>query len=78
MDKEFTLEELKQADGQDGHPAYIAVDGVVYDVSNSGGWAGGQHHGFHAGNDLTKEIKEISPHGTQVLSRLEVVGKLVK
>ncbi len=38
MAKTFTLEELKQFNGQNGQPAYVAVDGVVYDVSNVGPW----------------------------------------
>lgn len=32
-EKTFTVEELKQFDGQDGHKAYVAVEGVVYDVT---------------------------------------------
>lgn len=75
MDKTFTLEELKQFDGQDGRPAYAAVDGVVYDLSNVGPWAGGKHHGNHAGLDLSEAITH-SPHGKAVLAKLPVVGKL--
>jgi hypothetical protein len=36
----FTLEELATYNGQNGQPAYIAVEGVVYDVSNSSRWKG--------------------------------------
>lgn len=31
---ELTLEELAAYDGKDGNPAYIAVDGVIYDVTD--------------------------------------------
>ena len=73
---QLTLEELSQYDGQNGNPAYIAVDGVIYDVSNVSFWAGGQHNGFTAGADLTDAIKNVSPHGVSKLSGLPVVGEL--
>lgn len=71
----FTLDELKHYDGQDGRPAYVAVDGVVYDVSQVGPWKGGQHHGNHAGADLSQAITH-APHLKSVLPKLPVVGKL--
>ena len=33
--KEFTLEELAEFDGREGRPAYVAYDGMVYDVTES-------------------------------------------
>lgn len=72
----LTLEELSEYDGQDGRPAYIAVEGVVYDVSIVTAWMGGKHQGYFAGQDVTEKIKEISPHGVRVLSKLPEVGKL--
>jgi predicted heme/steroid binding protein len=75
-EKTFTLEELANYDGQDGRPAYVAVDGVVYDLTNSSAWRNGKHNGFTAGKDLTEEIKEISPHGVKNLEGIPVVGKL--
>ena len=74
----LTLEELAKYNGKDGQPAYIAVDGVIYDVSNVPQWANGQHNGFEAGNDLSEEIKTISPHGVSKLNGLPVVGKLAE
>ena len=73
----MTLEELSVYNGKDGQPAYIAVDGVVYDVSNVSQWRDGEHNGFIAGGDLTEEIKTLSPHGTSKLSGLPVVAELV-
>ena len=75
-DKVFTLEELSEYDGKDGSPAYVAVDGVVYDVSDSNRWRNGEHNNNQAGNDLTEAIIESSPHGTGVLERMPVVGTL--
>ncbi|MDF2631990.1 MAG: cytochrome b5 [Caproiciproducens sp.] len=73
--KVFTKDELKKYDGQNGNPAYVAVNGTVYDVTNVPQWNGGSHHGLTAGQDLTKEIAN-APHGTSVLANLPVVGKL--
>lgn len=74
--KDFTVEELATFDGHDGRPAYVAFEGVVYDVSSSGMWEGGDHEGMHsAGHDLTKE-HEDAPHDVHVKDFPEV-GRLV-
>ena len=74
---ELTLDQLKQFDGKNGNPAYVAVDGILYDVSNVGPWKNGDHNGYSAGNDLTDIIKNTSPHGVKNLEGLPIVGKLV-
>ncbi|MBP1755225.1 MAG: Cytochrome b5-like Heme/Steroid binding domain protein [Firmicutes bacterium] len=74
--KTFTIDELKTYDGQNGNPAYVAVDGIVYDVTDADGWNNGKHkNGIVAGVDLTSKLAE-SPHGAKVLNDLPVVGKL--
>lgn len=73
----FTKEELAKFDGQNGQPAYVAVNGTVYDVSGKKAWAGGKHHGHVAGQDLTNALLNDSPHGDKVLKDLPVVGKLI-
>lgn len=73
---EFTSEELAKFNGENGAKAYIAVDGVVYDVTEVPFWKGGKHNGFVAGKDLSKEIKTVSPHGTSKLDDVPVVGTL--
>ena len=75
-EKTFTLDELEEYDGKDGAKAYIAVDGVVYDVTDVEPWAGGEHNDYEAGKDLTEEIKTKSPHGVSKLEGIPVVGKL--
>ena len=70
----LTLEELSQYNGQNGMPAYVAIDGVIYDMSLIKPWAGGKHNGHIAGTDLTEELKTRSPHGVRVLELLPKVG----
>jgi predicted heme/steroid binding protein len=75
----FTLEELAMYDGLDGQDAYIAVDGIVYDVTNSSLWTDGNHQGrVQAGQDLTTEIDTISPHGRRVLDNVPIIGTLAE
>jgi predicted heme/steroid binding protein len=52
----FNRETLSEFDGRDGRRAYIAIDGMVYDVTNSPRWPNGNHNGFQAGQDLSAQI----------------------
>jgi predicted heme/steroid binding protein len=75
--RKFTLDELKQYDGKEGRPAYIAFNGKVYDVTESFMWADGDHQGQHvAGKDLSSEMG-MAPHGEETLERVKLVGVLV-
>jgi len=75
--KKITLEELKQYDGKNGKPAYIAYQGKVYDVSQSRLWSEGDHMGLHeAGKDLTDDI-DLAPHREEVLERAKLIGNVV-
>ncbi|GEO66996.1 cytochrome b5 domain-containing protein [Levilactobacillus spicheri] len=76
-DKTFTVTELSQFDGQNGQPAYVAIDGTVYDVSAVDAWDAGQHHGNVAGKNLSAAILK-SPHGKGVLNKLPKVGILAE
>lgn len=75
--KTYTVEELATFDGQNGNPAYIAIEGVVYDVSLVPQWVGGAHSGFTAGKDLTENM-EAAPHGFTKLIGLKEVGILAE
>ncbi|OOM16812.1 cytochrome b5-like heme/steroid binding domain protein [Clostridium saccharobutylicum] len=73
--KKFTLDELSQYDGSNGKPAYVSVNGIVYDVSKEGSWSGGTHHGIFAGKDLTNQLN--SCHGmAEILDNAPIVGIL--
>ena len=70
----FTAEQLATYDGKDGHSAYIAVDGKVYDVTNVAQWKNGTHAGqFQAGADYTEALKN-APHSSAMLGEAPVVG----
>jgi predicted heme/steroid binding protein len=73
--KEFTIDTLSTFNGSEGKPAYVAVDGIVYDVSLEKTWGGASHFGLTAGKDLT--IQFSSCHGMKtILTKLTMVGVL--
>jgi predicted heme/steroid binding protein len=74
---ELTIEELSQFNGQGGNKAYVAVDGVIYDVTDVPQWRGGSHNGNAAGQDISDQIANLSPHGKRVLNNLKIVGNLI-
>ena len=70
----FNQKTLAQFNGQDGQPAYVAVDGIVYDLSEIGPWAGGKHYkGLKAGQDLT-DFFANSHHTPKTLKSVPQVG----
>lgn len=75
--RDLTLQELTKFNGKDGNPAYVAVNGVIYDVTNNAAWAAATHFGLTAGNDLTKEFASCHA-GQTILSKLSIVGKLIQ
>lgn len=75
--KKFTLEELATYNGLDGKPAYVAVNGTVYDMSKLGGWAGGTHFGQFAGKDLSKTFMECHLGVMSILDKVPKAGILV-
>ena len=76
--RRFSESELKKFDGKEGRPAYVAIEGKIFDVSESRIWAEGRHMGLHsAGEELNNSIKN-APHDTEILSRFPVVGELIR
>ncbi|MDA3937066.1 MAG: cytochrome B5 [Actinomycetota bacterium] len=72
----FTRDELATFDGKNGKPAYVAYEGVVYDLTESAMWGDGDHEAMHfAGADLTSEHDD-APHDVYVTD-FPKVGTLV-
>jgi predicted heme/steroid binding protein/uncharacterized membrane protein len=75
---EFDRDTLAKNDGKEGHDALVAVDGKVYDVTGNRLWKNGVHMNRHqAGADLTEAIS-ASPHGRDVLEKIQAKGTLAK
>ncbi|MCB2295407.1 hypothetical protein LGK95_18145 [Clostridium algoriphilum] len=73
--KVFTLNELAQYDGTMGKPAYVSVNGIVYDVSDNSKWSGAIHYDLTAGKDLSSQFE--SCHGVaSKLAKLPKIGVL--
>ena len=78
-DNTFTAQELSRYDGKEGRRAYVAVDGVVYDVTGSAMWPQGSHTSCPesmAGQDLSEVIKTAPPRMRESLMRFPVAGTL--
>lgn len=68
----FTIEELSQYNGKNGNPAYAAVDGVVYDMTEV--FENGTHFGHLAGEELTEGF--YKKHVKSQITKYPVVGIL--
>jgi mannose-6-phosphate isomerase-like protein (cupin superfamily)/predicted heme/steroid binding protein len=73
----FTLSELAEFDGTMGKPAYVAINGIVYDVSNSERWRDAMYRGLIAGKDLTHQHRNYRGLSKR-LDRLPKIGILIK
>lgn len=73
----LTEQELRQYNGERGQRAYIAYQGVIYDVTNAPHWRGGMHREIHyPGLDLSRSLRK-APHDEGVFRRVPRVGTLV-
>ena len=73
VQKKFTTQELAKYDGKNGNPSYVAIDGIVYDLSAV--FRRGKHHHQRAGQDLTEVY--CSRHNSKtILQKFPVVGTL--
>ncbi len=72
-DKVFSKSDLKSFDGKNGAPEYIAINGIVYDITGVHLFREGKHHGVTAGND----VSTLFVHKPNILNRLRVVGRFV-
>lgn len=74
----FTRDELLQFTGRNGKPAYVAVNGIVYDVTNNAAWSLATHFGLTAGRDLTAEFASCHQGQQWILAQLKPVGRLAE
>lgn len=73
----ITREELAYYDGMNGRPAYVAINGIVYDMSDAARWAGGIHFGLHAGQDLSEAFMGCHRGMTELLEQYPRAGILL-
>jgi predicted heme/steroid binding protein len=73
---EYSKSYLALRNGQDKPEIWVALDGLIYDVTESRLWKNGKHYEHWAGQDLTEELKD-APHTDKVFAKFRVVGLLV-
>ncbi len=71
----YTKNQLALRNGQDKPEIWVAVNGIIYDVSESRMWKNGKHYEHWAGQDLTDELKD-APHLPDVIKKFQKVGYL--
>jgi len=72
---EITKQALALRNGTDREEIWVAVDGLVYDVTESRMWQGGTHYEHWAGQELAEELED-APHTRKVFEKFQVVGRL--
>lgn len=75
--QDLTAEELAKYNGVDGREAYVAINGVIYDVTDANDWSAGKHYGVSAGKDLTSSFDTCHEEQQKYIESLPVVGKLI-
>lgn len=71
----YTKSQLALRNGQDKPQIWVALKGVIYDVTDSRLWRNGKHYEHWAGQDLTYELED-APHTDAVFEKFLVVGRL--
>jgi predicted heme/steroid binding protein len=77
-EREITEMELRRSTGERGTRMYVALRGIVYDVTDCPKWRSGLHENLHfAGQDLTEEFPD-APHMLEVFQHpcVKVAGRL--
>ncbi|MFZ2906221.1 MAG: cytochrome b5 domain-containing protein [Cyclobacteriaceae bacterium] len=72
----FTRAQLALRNGQDKPEVWVALHGIIYDVTRSRLWRNGKHYEHWAGQDLTDELKD-APHTQKVFDKFNPVGRLI-
>ncbi|HMG89747.1 MAG TPA: cytochrome b5 domain-containing protein [Chryseolinea sp.] len=72
---EYSRSYVALRNGQDKPEIWVALHGLIYDVTRSRLWRDGKHYEHWAGQDLTDELKD-APHDSKVFEKFKVIGKL--
>ena len=72
---EYSRSYLALRNGQDKPEIWVALHGLIYEVTRSRLWRDGKHYEHWAGQDLTDELKD-APHYAKVFDKFKVIGKL--
>jgi predicted heme/steroid binding protein len=72
---EYSRSYLALRNGQDKPEIWVALHGLIYEVTRSRLWRDGKHYEHWAGQDLTDELKD-APHDAKVFDKFKVIGKL--
>ena len=72
----YTRAQLALRNGQDKPQIWVALHGVIYEVTESRLWRNGKHYEHWAGQDLTDELKD-APHTEKVFDKFKPVGRLL-
>lgn len=73
QEKIFTLNELSKYDGKNGKPAYVAIEGIVYDISNDPIFKEVKDMGIMAGKDLTEQFN-LYYRMNQIINKMPKIG----
>jgi predicted heme/steroid binding protein len=72
----FTRSQLALRNGQDKPQIWVALHGIIYELTLSRLWHNGKHYEHWAGQDLTDELKD-APHTEKVFDKFKPVGRLL-
>ena len=67
--------ELSLRNGQDKKEVWVAIKGLIYDVTSSRKWETGIHYEHWAGQELDQELMD-APHLPDVINKFPIIGKL--
>jgi len=71
----YSKSQLALRNGQDKPQIWVALNGIIYDVTESRLWRNGKHYEHWAGQDLTDELAD-APHTETVFEKFVAVGRL--
>jgi len=72
----YTKNQLALRNGQDKPEIWVALHGLIYNVTDSRLWRNGKHYEHWAGQDLTDELKD-APHTEAVFEKFTLIGRLL-